>query len=204
MRNQVYNCSPKKSKVKKIGGKPSGILSDKSKQKGDDSMDKAETKSFKKKSEYYISLSEIIYKIKKHAPSDLRKPFMFSSEFVRFRKTKSPVVEYHENIKARYVACVVDKNLEFGKLKKRDFRVGKHPTIKNKDVYYIPLYFIRSLLPDEYERLDNIAVELADINVFKYTGNIESFQSLNIFSLSNGIYLTNKPELNDLKIHVII
>lgn len=203
MKKQLY--SAKKNKVKELGGKPTGLLSDnKPKMKGDDSVNKTETKSFKEKSEYYISLSEIIYRIKKHVPNDLRKPFTFSSDFVRFRKTKTPVVEFHEDVKARYIACIVDKNLEFSKLKKRDFRVGAHPTMKNKEVYYIPLYFIRSLLPNDYGRMDNISVELADINVFRYTGDIEGFQSLNIFSLSNGIYLTNKPELSDLKIHIII
>lgn len=200
---QLYSVK-KNKKAKNLGGKPSGILSGNNEKKGDDSMKKSATQVFKEKSDYYISLSEVIYRIKKHAPSDLRKPFTFSSDFVRFRKTKSPVVEYHEGVKVRYVACVVDKNLEFTKLKKRSFKIGNHPTLKNKEIYYIPLYFIRSLLPDNYERMDNIAVELADITVFKYTGEIELFQSLNIFSLSNIIYLTNKPELGDLKIHVII
>lgn len=198
MKKQLYSTKKKMPKVE-LAGNPSGLLSDnKEKKKGDNSV------TFKEKSDYYISLAEIIYRIKKHAPSDLRKPFTFSSEFVRFRKSKPPVVEYHEDVKARYIACVVDKNLEFGKLKKRDFRVKDHPTIKNKVIYYVPLYFIRSLLADDYGRLDNIAVELSDVNVFKYTGNIESFKSLNIFSLSNNIYLTNKPELGELRINVII
>lgn len=203
MKKQLY--SAKKSKVKNIGGTPSGSLYKDSKNKGDGSTKKKnETKSFKPKSDYYISLSEIIYRIRKNTPVDLRKPFVFSSDFVKFRKSKSPVVEYHEDVKAKYIACVINKNLEFSKLKTRKFKIGEYDKDKSKEVYYIPLYFIRSLLPDDYDRSDNISVELSDINVFKYTGDIELFQPLNIFSLSTEIYLTNKPEIPDTKIRVLI
>ena len=77
MKKHLISTKKKMPKVNLDGNPGKSVLTDdKDKKKGDNSVE------FKEKSDYYISLAEIIYRIKKHAHSDLRKPFTFSSELI--------------------------------------------------------------------------------------------------------------------------
>ena len=150
---------------------------------------------------YMIPLSEVMFKIRKENGEDSSKPFKFSSDVIRIKSNGDYEVNYIKDMKAKYIACVINNNLEFSKLEKRRF---PSISIEEKKIIFIPLYFIRSLLPEDFSRSDGIESELADISIFKYTGDIEILDNCSIFSLAKMIYLARKPDYDNHNIRIII
>lgn len=173
--------------------------------KGDDSVKKSFKKEFKENSDYYITITELFSKLRKnpinHNP---KKPFIIDAEFVRIKPGKQPVGEDHEEVKVKYLGCVVFSGLEFSKLDKRE--IMSEEFSDNRKIYYIPISIIRPLLPSKDVHFgDQISGrDILDLNMFQYTGSIESFQNETVFTLANEIYLVNKADVSSCKIRVII
>lgn len=197
--SNYYNTKVKNKEKLQLGS-IYGVQMNKSDSGSKDDM--KETK-LKDKSDYYITMTELFYRIKKSGsnPSSTKKAFRFSTNLVRARKGKDMEEEKHD-IRAKYIMCVVDESLPFAKLDRR--KVNREKMNGHNVAYFIPIHFMRSLLPEKISRYENISVELAEIPIFKYTGEIEMFQSTNVFSLSKEIYLTDKADAESAKIRVII
>lgn len=173
--------------------------------KGDESVKKNPKKEFKSNSDYYITITELFSKLRKNPVNhNPKKPFIIDAEFVRIKAGKVPVAEEHEDVKVKYLACVVFSGLEFSKLDKRE--IMSEEFSDNRKVYYIPISIIRPLIPSrESHYADHISGrDILDLRMFQYTGPIETFQNETVFTLANEVYLVNKPDPDNCKIRVII
>ena len=176
-------------------------VKDKQPNKGGDKVI-SEEKTLKKYHNYQIPLSELMYKIRKeNTGNNPDSPMKISTDLIRVKNSGSIDIEYIKDIKVKYLACKVNKEYEFSKLEKR--RIPIEDAGKDK-IYYIPLNFLKSLLPSDFSRSDSIESELADISIFKYTGDIEILYNTSIFSLSDYIYLARKEGDESRNIEVLI
>lgn len=152
----------------------------------------SETENFNSKSTYIIPLMEILCRIKDDDPDT--KTFKFSSDFVRIKKNGKMELEYHKDVRARYIVCVVKKGLEFSRLKKRGFDVVD---LGNKEAYFIPLKFLRSSVPSDISFFDSLSNVITNVSVFKYSGEFDFLQETSIFNLADKIYLARKTDDSD-------
>lgn len=195
---RVYKISKnEKKRIKKDISKGLCLTTIKS---GDNKYTKTKKKSnsFNSNADYYITIDEIMH-LKKSSDS---KTHTLSANFIKIKNGKHPVAEHHDNVSVKYIACVVNKYMEFSKLDKREIKCKERDD--NNKVYFIPVDFVCSMLPKKYSFTENISTELFDMEIFKYTGNISLLLSLSIFNISNEIYLTSKASVHDHTIRVIV
>lgn len=173
--------------------------------KGDGSLKKDAKKEFKLNSDYYITITELFSKLRKNPVNhNPKKPFIIDAEFVRIKPGKTPVGEEHEDVKVKYLACVVFSGLEFSKLDKRE--IMSEEFSDNRKIYYIPISIIRPLIPSKESHYGDqiIGRDILDLKMFQYTGSIETFQNETVFTLAKEIFLVNKPDISECKVRVII
>lgn len=201
--NKLYKMKDKNKLSDITISKPfdNSYINDNSGKKSGDSMS---DNGFKKNSDYYITLTELFSSIRdlpeKYNPN---KSFVIKSEFIRIKKGKHPIPEIHSGVKVRYLACVVYHGIEFPRLDIR--KIDRDVWDVNHTVYFIPISIIYPSISIINSRDEIMALrDLINLNIFQYTGSIESFRTESIFTLSKAVYLTNKPDIDDCKIKVII
>lgn len=159
-------------------------------------------KDFNDKHDYYITFEELASSIKYGNAKNDKGLYHVNSQFIRVRKGKNIDMERHENVPAKYIACVVSPFMYFSKLEKRGIKIKERDD--NKIVYFIPIQFMCSLLPKKYSFTENISTELFEMELFKYTGPVSMLTPLSIFNISSEMYLTEKANVEDMTIRVIV
>lgn len=172
---------------------------------GDDSDEKSgKGSSIKKNHLYYITLTEMLHKIRKNGTNltDSDKAVTFTADMISVGKSCAKICTI-KDIKVKYIACSVSKHYEFDKLKKR-VKVEKDDENPGNLIYYIPIHFIRSLVPEKISRDENISGEILDIGIFKYTGEIEQFLCLSVFNLADEVFISKKINQKGRNLRVIM
>lgn len=161
---------------------------------------KEKTSEFKSNSKYFITISELMYHIKKS--DTMEKSYKINTDLIRAKTRNGELsTEYHKGIKVKYLACVVDKGYVFDKLDRRGVEKEEHAT---HVIYYIPIYLIASFLGDNISRLDqSVSNDLTEITVFRYTGPEEMLTPISIFNLAYNVFITDEKDISDAVINVV-